>query len=78
MRIDHNSFKIDTGNEDSRYYVKRGDENYINIDLHILVDPDTKTLEAHEVAHTVEKAIKKEFPSIKDVVIHIEPYEGKA
>lgn len=55
----------------------RGDENYINIDLHILVDPETKTVEAHEVAHTVEKAIKREFPSIKDVVIHIEPYEDK-
>ena len=55
----------------------RGDENYINIDLHVLIDPETRIVRAHEVAHTVEKAIKKEFPTIKDVVIHIEPYHEK-
>ncbi len=56
----------------------RGNEDFVNIDLHVQVDPETKTLDAHDVAHTVEEAIKKEFPSIRDVIIHIEPYQKKA
>lgn len=52
----------------------RGKEGAVNIDLHVLVDPEVKTQEAHELAHFVEEAIKKEFPSVIDIVIHIEPY----
>ncbi len=52
----------------------RGKEGAVNIDLHILVDPEAKTYEAHDIAHTVEETLKREFPSIIDVVVHIEPY----
>lgn len=55
----------------------RGNENFINIDLHLLVDAEAKTHEAHDVAHLVEEAIKKNFPSVVDVVIHIEPYRDE-
>jgi cation diffusion facilitator family transporter len=55
----------------------RGNEDFVNIDLHVQVDPDTSTREAHEVAHSVEKAIKSAFPSVVDVVTHIEPYGHK-
>lgn len=55
----------------------RGNEDFINIDLHLLVDAEATTYEAHDVAHSVEKAIKKSFPSVVDVVIHIEPYRDK-
>lgn len=53
----------------------RGKEGAVHVDLHILVDPDAKTQEAHEVAHSVEEVVKKEFPSIIDVVIHTEPFD---
>lgn len=53
----------------------RGTEDFINIDLHILVDPEQKIKDAHALAHSVEAAIKRTFPSIIDVVIHIEPYK---
>ena len=52
----------------------RGSEDAVHIDLHILVNPDVKTGEAHKLAHAVEEAIKKEFPSVIDVIVHIEPY----
>jgi cation diffusion facilitator family transporter len=52
----------------------RGKEGAVNIDLHVLVDPEVKTQEAHDLAHSVEETIKKEFPSVIDVVVHIEPY----
>jgi len=55
----------------------RGNEDHVNIDLHVFVDPEAKTREAHELAHSVEKALKKKFPAVKDVVIHVEPYHDK-
>jgi cation diffusion facilitator family transporter len=54
----------------------RGNEDFVNVDLHLHVDPDTKILDAHNVAHIVEDAIKKEFRSVVDVVIHVEPYKN--
>ncbi len=53
----------------------RGKEDSVCIDLHVLVDPETTTRESHDVAHEVEEAIKKRFPSVTDVVVHIEPYQ---
>jgi cation diffusion facilitator family transporter len=53
----------------------RGYEDFISVDLHLLVDPEATAQEAHDLAHSVEEAIKKEFVSIKDVIIHIEPYQ---
>ncbi len=53
----------------------RGKESAVNIDLHVLIDPEVKTHEAHKVAHAVEVAIKQQFPAVIDVVIHIEPYK---
>lgn len=52
----------------------RGKEGAVNVDLHILVDPETRMYDAHEIAHQVEESLKREFPSIIDVVVHIEPY----
>jgi len=55
----------------------RGGANHVNVDLHVLVDEGIVTKEAHEIAHNVEDAIKEAFPSVKDVLIHIEPYRVK-
>jgi cation diffusion facilitator family transporter len=55
----------------------RGKEGAVNVDLHIVVPPDVTIKDAHELAHFVEDAIKKEFPSVIDVVIHTEPYRHK-
>jgi len=52
----------------------RGREDAVYLDLHILVEPEIQTQTAHDLAHSVEDAIKERFPSIVDVVVHIEPY----
>jgi cation diffusion facilitator family transporter len=62
------------GVRDSHDIRTRGGENFVNIDLHVLVNPETKTSEAHGIAHEVEAAVKKEFPSVMDIIVHIEPY----
>jgi len=43
------------------------------VDLHLLVDPSMTVMEAHELAHSLERKIKEKNESIKDVVIHVEP-----
>lgn len=53
----------------------RGNQDNICIDLHCLVDPEISIREGHHVAHAVEAEIRKKFPSVVDVVVHIEPYE---
>ena len=62
------------GVRDSHDIRTRGVENFVNIDLHVLVDPETKTSDAHRIAHNVEDAIQKEFSSVMDIIVHIEPY----
>ncbi len=53
----------------------RGNDDFVNIDLHILVDPEIRIKDAHEIAHTVEEAIKTQFPSVVDIVTHVEPFQ---
>lgn len=51
----------------------RGSANSIYLDLHVLVDRNMPTEKAHEIADVIEEKIKKEFPAIVDIVVHIEP-----
>jgi cation diffusion facilitator family transporter len=51
----------------------RGPVNAVYLDLHVLVDRNLTTERAHEIADSVEKKLKKEIPSIVDIVVHIEP-----
>lgn len=51
----------------------RGTEIATYLDIHVLVDPKMPTEESHDIAEKVEEKVKKEFPSIIDVVVHIEP-----
>ena len=51
----------------------RGSVNSVYLDLHVLVDMDLSTEKAHGIADSVEEKIKKEFPSVIDIVVHIEP-----
>ncbi len=51
----------------------RGPVNAVYVDLHVLVDKNMSAENAHGVAERVEKRLKKEFPSIIDIIIHIEP-----
>ena len=62
------------GVRDSHGIRTRGGEGFVNIDLHVLVNPDTSTKQSHEIAHNVENAIKRAFPDVRDVIVHIEPY----
>ncbi len=51
----------------------RGSVNCTYLDLHVLVNSSLSTEKAHEIADNIEKRIKKEFPAVVDIVVHIEP-----
>jgi len=50
-----------------------GGQGYI--DAHIEVDPNLTVSEAHYIAHRIEYQVKKQFPKIIDVQIHIDPLD---
>ncbi len=45
------------------------------VDAHIEVDSDLTVSEAHYIAHKIEHRVKKQFPKIVDVQIHIDPLD---
>jgi len=51
----------------------RGSVHSVYLDLHALVDRGLTTEKAHEIADRIEIEIKKEFPSVVDIIVHIEP-----
>ncbi|MHA1506823.1 MAG: cation diffusion facilitator family transporter [Candidatus Asgardarchaeia archaeon] len=53
----------------------RGSLNKIFIDCHIVVDPNMKIVDAHNLCDAVEKKIKEEIQNVEDVTVHIEPAE---
>lgn len=54
----------------------RGTEGEVYVDLHVVVAPDMTVLDAHKLADQVEAVLKKEFPTVVEVLPHIEPDDG--
>lgn len=52
----------------------RGTPSNAFVDLHIQIAPETTTLQAHRLAHTIENNIKEEISGIVEVMIHTEPF----
>ncbi len=43
------------------------------VDMHVQVDPKMTVERSHEIAHQVKDTIRREFPRVRDVLVHIEP-----
>ncbi|WP_165252256.1 cation diffusion facilitator family transporter [Adlercreutzia sp. ZJ304] len=52
----------------------RGTEAEVYCDLHLLVDPQMTVLEAHRLGDKLESKLKDAFPSLVEVLVHVEPY----
>lgn len=52
----------------------RGSENDIYVDMHIMIDANTSTEDAHELSHNIERKIKNNINPNCQVIVHIEPY----
>lgn len=51
----------------------RGHEQDFYADLHIRVDPEMSTDQAHGIAHEVQRRLRERRPELRDVTIHVEP-----
>ncbi|MEI9998490.1 MAG: cation diffusion facilitator family transporter [Verrucomicrobiota bacterium] len=45
------------------------------VDLHVEVDPDLTVQEGHRLAHQVKDQLQRELPQVRDVMVHVEPYD---
>lgn len=55
----------------------RGRQDDINIDLHVLTQPDMSVAEAHSLDHDIERILKEKYGETVSVIVHIEPYHQK-
>jgi cation diffusion facilitator family transporter len=51
----------------------RGPADYVFLDLHVWLLPDTRLDVAHERSHVVKDLLMSRYPQIADAIIHIEP-----
>ena len=54
----------------------RSSINIINVDLHLVVDPELDVEESHNLVHDIEDAIKEKFNKNLQLIAHVEPYEN--
>jgi len=47
------------------------------VDIRICVDPSIDVYEGHEIAERVEDIIKKNIENVKDVIVHVDPFNDK-
>ena len=43
-------------------------------DIHVEVDPDISVLEGHRIGHRVKDRLLEGFPTLRDVLVHLEPF----
>lgn len=55
----------------------RGRDDDMFLDLHVMVEGNTTVNEAHVLVHKIENKIKDEINVSAEVIIHIEPYDGR-
>lgn len=64
------------GVKEAHHARTRGTENDVLADLHILVDPNMTVADAHALARVVGNRIKERYPTVAEVLVHIEPNDG--
>ena len=47
------------------------------VDLHIEVDPDISVQEGHRLSHEVKAKLQAELPQVRDVMVHVEPFDAE-
>lgn len=61
----------------SHHIRSRGQEDDVHLDLHVRVEPDTPTAQAHAIAHEVQQRLLAELEGVRDVIVHVEPQPAK-
>jgi len=72
VRVRTIAHEVDGVRDTEKCFVRKTGMTYY-IDLHITVGGDLSVREGHAIAHNVKETIRKEYPEVADVLIHIEP-----
>lgn len=56
---------------DKCYVRKMGYQFFV--DIHVVVDPQMTVEHSHRIGHSVKDKLRAEIPSVRDVLVHIEP-----
>lgn len=59
-----------------KVHARKSGRGYL-IDMHLHVAPDLSVRDGHALAGRVKAAIRREFPAVRHVLIHVEPDEGE-
>lgn len=71
--VKESSLKIDGVRGTEKIRIQQyGPDAHINIDIE--VDPYLSVDEAHKISQMVRIEIQKDWPAVRDVIVHIEPY----
>ncbi len=46
------------------------------VDIHVVVDPQMTVERSHGIGHSVKDRLRAEIPSVRDVLVHIEPLKS--
>lgn len=46
------------------------------VEIHVQVDPDCTVAVGHDIGHRFKEHLAEKMPTLQDIVIHIEPYDG--
>ena len=48
------------------------------VDIHVIVDPQMTVEHSHSIGHSVKDKLRAAIPSVRDVLVHIEPLKSPA
>lgn len=48
------------------------------VDIHVVVDPQMTVESSHRIGHDVKDKLREQIPSVRDVLVHIEPLKNPA
>ena len=59
---------------DKCYVRKMGYQFFV--DIHVVVDPQMTVERSHRIGHDVKDKLRAEIPTVRDVLVHIEPFKA--
>ena len=75
--IRKDSIKVDGILDTEKCFIRKAGMQY-HVELHAIVNGDISVTEGHTLAHKLKDTLKKEIPSLGQVLIHIEPFNEKS
>ena len=74
--IRKDSMKVDGILDTEKCFIRKAGMQY-HVELHAIVNGNISVTEGHSLAHQLKDTLKREIPSLGQVLIHIEPFNEK-